>query len=105
MKRSKAYRAATDKIEAGKVELNAQPTDCRIVLDEAAMRDGLGSDLGTGPGDSAERVRRAREVALLMARAGIDVLVAVEASSADAWPGRSIDEHDVDELGADEWVI
>ncbi len=76
-----------------------------FVLDEAAMRDGLSSDLGDGKADAAERVRRVREVALLMARAGIEVLVAVEASSADAWPGRTINEQDVDELGADEWVI
>ena len=76
-----------------------------FVLDEAAMRSGLSSDLGTGQEDAAERVRRVREVALLMARAGIDTLIAVEASSADAWPGRALNEQDVDELGADEWVI
>ena len=69
------------------------------------MRDGLSRDLGEGAEDAAERVRRAREVALLMARAGIDVLVSVDATGGEAWPGRRIVEQDVDELGADEWVI
>jgi len=76
-----------------------------FILDDEALRDGLSSDLGVNEKDATERVRRAREVALLMARAGLDVLIAIDAPSSAAWPGRIIEDTDVDQLGADEWVI
>ena len=37
---------------------------------------------------AAEHVRRAREVALLMSRGGLDVLLALDARDGEAWPGR-----------------
>jgi bifunctional enzyme CysN/CysC len=47
------------------------------VLDGDNMRHGLNSDLGFGPDDRAENVRRVGEVARLMADAGLVVLVPV----------------------------
>ncbi|PSJ41929.1 sulfate adenylyltransferase subunit CysN [Allosphingosinicella deserti] len=73
-----------------------------FVLDEAAIAD-LASDLGEEA--QAERIRRAREVAKLMARAGVHVLVTLEASDEQAQPGRRIDAGSNDDEGADEWVI
>ncbi|TFI57081.1 sulfate adenylyltransferase subunit CysN [Sphingomonas parva] len=73
-----------------------------FVLDAAALAD-LVSDLG---GDArAEAVRRGREVAKLMARAGVQVLVTLEASAEEAHPGRRIEAGAGEQEGADEWVI
>jgi bifunctional enzyme CysN/CysC len=73
-----------------------------FLLDEAAL-GGLAGDLGDGEEARAERVRRAREVALLMSRAGLDVLLAIDAREDEAWPGRVL--ADGEGEGADQWVI
>jgi bifunctional enzyme CysN/CysC len=76
-----------------------------FILDEAALRENLSSDLADGPADTAEHIRRARAVAGLMSRAGLHILVAVEAPAAEAWPGRPIAPGDLDQEGEAEWVI
>jgi len=73
-----------------------------FVLDEAAIAD-LVRDLPAG--ETAERLRRAREVARLMARAGVLVLVTLEASVDEAHPGRRVDADAEQSQRADEWVI
>ncbi|QAY77268.1 sulfate adenylyltransferase subunit CysN [Sphingosinicella sp. BN140058] len=73
-----------------------------FVLDEAAIAD-LVSDLGANA--EAERIRRAREVARLMARAGVHVLVTLEAAPEEAQPGRRIEAGTNEDEGAGEWVI
>ena len=47
------------------------------VLDGDDLRRGLSSDLGFSPEDRAENIRRVAEVARLMARAGLVVIVAL----------------------------
>jgi bifunctional enzyme CysN/CysC len=76
-----------------------------FILDEASLRDSLNADLGDGPADEAERIRRLRAVASLMSRAGLHVLVAADVPAAEAWPGRPIDPTDLEPEGSDEWVI
>jgi bifunctional enzyme CysN/CysC len=76
-----------------------------FILDEAALRENLSSDLADGPADMAEHIRRVRAVAGLMSRAGLNILVAVEAPAAEAWPGRPIAPGDLDQEGEAEWVI
>ncbi|MGA9583229.1 MAG: sulfate adenylyltransferase subunit CysN [Allosphingosinicella sp.] len=76
-----------------------------FVLDEAALRETLNSDLADGPADTAEHIRRLRAVAGLMSRAGLHVLVAVDVPAAEAWPGRRIVPADLDQEGEAEWVI
>ncbi|HYW16759.1 MAG TPA: sulfate adenylyltransferase subunit CysN [Allosphingosinicella sp.] len=76
-----------------------------FILDEAALRENLSSDLADGPADMAEHIRRVRAVASLMSRAGLHVLVAVEAPAAEAWPGRPIAPGDLEQEGEAEWVI
>jgi bifunctional enzyme CysN/CysC len=72
-----------------------------IILDEAALSE-LTSGLSEGA--RAEIVRRAREVAKLMSRAGVHVLVTLEVPADEAHPGRRV-AADSEEQGADEWVI
>ena len=62
-----------------------------FVLDEASLRHGLSSDLGGSEADEAERRRRALEVAKLMSRAGVTVLVALEAPAGGERPGTELD--------------
>ncbi len=76
-----------------------------FILDEAAMRENLSSDLGENEEDRAEHFRRARAVAVLMGRAGLDVLVALDVPQSEAWPGRKVSAEDLDQMGAVEWVI
>jgi bifunctional enzyme CysN/CysC len=76
-----------------------------FILDEAALREGLSSDLADGPEDAAEHVRRLRAVAVLMSRAGLHVLVAADLPAAQAWPGRRIGPADLEPEGGAEWVI
>jgi bifunctional enzyme CysN/CysC len=76
-----------------------------FILDEATLRDELNGDLGDGPSDSAEHIRRARAVAGLMSRAGLHVLVALDVPAGEAWPGRPLTPADLEQGGADEWVI
>jgi len=52
-----------------------------LVLDGDNLRHGLCCDLGFSEGDRAENVRRAAEVARLMAQAGLIVLVALVSPS------------------------
>lgn len=63
-----AYLAEEKLIAAGRLA---------YVLDGDNLRHGLNSDLGFGPEDRAENVRRVGEVARLMADAGLVVLVPV----------------------------
>ncbi|HYG48349.1 MAG TPA: sulfate adenylyltransferase subunit CysN [Allosphingosinicella sp.] len=76
-----------------------------FILDEAALREGLSSDLSDGPADAQEHIRRARAVAALMSRAGLHVLVALDLPAAEAWPGRQITPADLEQEGGAEWVI
>jgi bifunctional enzyme CysN/CysC len=76
-----------------------------FILDEAALRENLSSDLADGPADTAEHIRRVRAVAALMSRAGLHILVAVDVPAAEAWPGRQIVPADLEQEGSDEWVI
>jgi bifunctional enzyme CysN/CysC len=76
-----------------------------FILDEALLRTGLSADLGTDGEDRTESIRRAREVAKLMALAGVHVLVAMDVAPEEAHPGRMVGPADLDEKGADQWVI
>ena len=71
-----------------------------FVLDESALRDGLNADLGED--DAAEHLRRLREVARLISRAGVDVLVTADAPADEAYPGTAFDPGDD---RTDAWVI
>ncbi|HEX4737664.1 MAG TPA: sulfate adenylyltransferase subunit CysN [Allosphingosinicella sp.] len=75
-----------------------------FLLDDEAL-DGLIAGLGNDEVARAETVRRAREVALLMSRAGVDVVLEIDARSDEAWPGRLIDPSQAEREGADQWVI
>jgi bifunctional enzyme CysN/CysC len=74
-----------------------------FVLDEAAVRAGLNSDLGAG--DAAEARRRVREVARLMSLAGVTVIVAVEVSADEARPGTIVDVDTDTAASGDNWTI
>jgi len=62
-----------------------------FVLDDASLGDGLSSDLGTSEADRAESRRRAIEVAKLLSRAGVTVLVALDAPEGGERPGTELD--------------
>jgi bifunctional enzyme CysN/CysC len=62
-----------------------------FVLDDTTLSDGLSSDLGTSEEDEAERRRRNMEVAKLLSRAGVTVLVALEAPAGEEHPGTELD--------------
>jgi len=53
-----------------------------FILDGDEMREGLCSDLGFSPEDRAENIRRLAEVAKLMNRAGVHIIVAAISPSA-----------------------
>ena len=72
-----------------------------FLLDTAGLAD-LNSDLDTA---SPETLRRAREAARLLARAGVHVLIDTGASKADAHPGHYIDSDEPDADDGDDWVI
>ena len=74
-----------------RLQQSGHPT---TILDAAALAD-FGAD------DRADFIRRVRAVALLMARAGLNVVVAIPVAPDEAWPGRQFDEQE----GTDEWVI
>ncbi len=95
---SGAARAAYARAAEERLKALGRPA---YVLDEAALSE-LTSDLGEGA--RAEIVRRAREVAKLMSRAGVHVLVTIEVPAEEAHPGRRV-AADSEEQGADEWVI
>ena len=71
-----------------RLQQSGHPT---TILDEAALRDLPG----------ANRLHNARTVALLMSRAGMNVVMAIDAPVEERWPGRAYDKDE----GADEWVI
>ena len=73
-----------------------------FVLDKAAL-GALNGDLDGEP--SGESIRRAREVARLLARAGVNVIVDVTGSESDAYPGKWIDADAPDANPSDDWVI
>ena len=76
-----------------------------FVLSDEILDQGLTSDLADDPEHAGERVRRAREAALLLARAGVEVLVTVQASSEETVPGRVIDAAELVQESAGEWMI
>ncbi|WP_246167390.1 sulfate adenylyltransferase subunit CysN [Sphingomonas piscis] len=76
-----------------------------FVLGNEILDQGLTSDLADDPEHAAERVRRAREAALLLARAGVEVLVTIQASSEETVPGRVIDAAELIEESDGEWMI
>lgn len=73
-----------------------------VILDEESLREGLSSDLGRGAADEAEHLRRAREVARIVSRSGVTVLVALDADGEDHH-----DDIHVADASADvgDWVI
>jgi bifunctional enzyme CysN/CysC len=72
-----------------------------IIIDEKALRDfRAGADVG-----DAEPIRIARELAALLERAGVHVLLTIPATEGEAYPGRRIIASGQDEEGAGEWVI
>jgi bifunctional enzyme CysN/CysC len=75
-----------------------------VILDEEGLRAGLSSDLGNSARDQAEHHRRAREVARLLSRSGVTVLVALE--GVDGESELDADVHVADLSGdAGDWVI
>jgi bifunctional enzyme CysN/CysC len=75
-----------------------------FLLDAAALRDGLSSDLSGAPTDEAENRRRIREVAKLMSRAGVTVLVALDdVPDGEDKPGTEVDVASASYEG--DWVI
>jgi bifunctional enzyme CysN/CysC len=76
-----------------------------FVLSDEILDQGLTSDVANDPKQSGERVRRAREAALLLARAGVEVLVTVQASAEEAVPGRVIDAAELIQESDGEWMI
>jgi bifunctional enzyme CysN/CysC len=74
-----------------------------FVLDDTTLRDGLSSDLGTSEQDEAEGRRRTLEVAKLLSRAGVTVLVALEAPAGEEHPGTELDVGDAAQNW--DWII
>jgi bifunctional enzyme CysN/CysC len=93
--RSDFARRAQQRLQA-----RGRPT---FILDAAALRDGLSSDLGGGSADEAENRRRVREVAKLMSRAGVTVLVALDMPEGEEKPGTELDVASASYEG--DWVI
>ncbi len=99
---SRSQRGAFAARTREKLRALGQPV---VVLDEPVLRGGLSSDLGEDEAAAAENVRRVREVAKLMAAAGVNVLVTIDPGEAEAHPGRQVDASRQVEEGPDEWVI
>jgi bifunctional enzyme CysN/CysC len=73
-----------------------------VILDEESVRVGLNNDLGIRAKDETEHLRRVREVARLISRSGVTVLVAVAAN--DAAPGSDVHVTDIT-ADAGDWII
>ncbi len=71
-----------------RLQQSGHPT---TVLDHDALEVFRGDDF----------LRNARAVAVLMSRAGVNVIMAIDAPAGERWPGRPFDEQE----GTDEWVI
>jgi bifunctional enzyme CysN/CysC len=99
---SRAERNAFAARAHDKLHALGQPA---FVLQDSVLRAGLSSDLDEDEASAAEHVRRVREVAKLMAAAGVHVLVTVDAPDAEAHPGRQVDASREDDEGQGEWVI
>jgi len=99
---SRSQRGAFAARTREKLRALGQPV---FVLDESVLRGGLSSDLGEDEAAAAENVRRVREVAKLMAAAGVHALVTIDACEAEAHPGRQVDASRQVEEGPNEWVI
>ena len=61
------------------------------MLEDSTLRDGLSSDLGRSEADEAESRRRTLEAAKLLSRAGVTVLIALEAPGGGEHPGTELD--------------
>jgi hypothetical protein len=85
--------ARTTWAAAAAARLKAQGRQA-ILIDDAAV--------AVFPGD--DPVRTAREIARLVATAGVSALITVQASPDEAHPGRVVDSSNSEE-GGDEWVI
>jgi bifunctional enzyme CysN/CysC len=94
--------AAADGATALQQRLGAQGRST-FILSSELLDQGLSSDLSDR--DSSERVRRAREAALLLARAGVEVLITVPASAEEAVPGRVVDAAELVQRNDGEWMI
>jgi bifunctional enzyme CysN/CysC len=81
-----------------RLRANGRPV---FLLDQAAIA-ALNSDPAAA--DPAERLRRLREVASLMSRAGVQVLVSAEIAPDEAHPGRRV-QAERDDSQSNEWVI
>jgi bifunctional enzyme CysN/CysC len=86
-----AARAAWAASAAARLKAQGRPS---ILIDDAAV--------AAFPGD--DPVRTAREIGRLVATAGVQALITVQASPDEAHPGRIIDSTK-NEDGGDEWVI
>jgi bifunctional enzyme CysN/CysC len=86
-----AARAAWAASAAARLKTQGRPS---ILIDDAAV--------AAFPGD--DPVRTAREIGRLVATAGVQALITVQASPDEAHPGRTVDSSK-NENGGDEWVI
>jgi bifunctional enzyme CysN/CysC len=73
-----------------------------FVLGEAEMRDGVGRDLD---GDAAAMARRAGDVARLMSRAGVTIILAVPVPEGASVPGSIVGPEADDARPAEDWII
>ncbi len=74
-----------------------------LILDSAALRAGLSSDLGDSEEDEAENRRRIAEVARLVSRSGVTVLVAADPPEGAARQGTEI--HVAEAEAGWDWMI
>ena len=71
-----------------RLQARGRPT---LILDTAALRAGLSQDLGHSEADEAENRRRTGEVARLMSRAGVTVLIVMDVPADEERPGTDLD--------------
>jgi sulfate adenylyltransferase subunit 1 (EFTu-like GTPase family) len=69
-----------------------------FVLDEVALGD-------LSDPDPEVRVHRARAAAILLSQAGVTVVISIGVAPSEHWPGRAFDLDQLNDQGADEWVI
>ena len=100
--RSRAERCAAASRMVQSLQSLGRPA---FVLDEEALRGGISSDLSRSEADTAENIRRAREVARLMSAAGVHVALVVDVAADQAYPGRRVEAEEVAQGALNEWVI